>query len=132
MKGSTRTLYNPEPRHVASDPEIPLESGHPLTRSRALKRFIAVVVVASALLYYAASNVVLHRCLPQSRHSDPAKTSSPGHSNPAYLIEASHGAVASENVVCSNIGVDILKDGGNAVDAIIGAVFCIGVVNMFS
>ncbi|ETW81007.1 hypothetical protein HETIRDRAFT_155010 [Heterobasidion irregulare TC 32-1] len=53
-------------------------------------------------------------------------------SNPAYLIEASHGAVASENVVCSNIGVDILKDGGNAVDAIIGAVFCIGVVNMFS
>lgn len=132
MKGSTRTLYNPEPRHVASDPEIPLESGHPPTRSRALKRFIAVVVVTSALLYYAASNVVLRRCLPQSCHSDPAKTSSPGHSNPAYLIEASHGAVASENVVCSNIGVDILKDGGNAVDAVIGTVFCIGVVNMFS
>ena len=132
MKGSTGTLYNSELRHVASDPEIPLESGHPPTRPHALKRFITVIVIASALLYYAASNVVLRHCLPQSRHLDPAKTSSPGHSNPGYLIEASHGAVASENVVCSNVGVDILKDGGNAVDAIIGAVFCIGVVNMFS
>jgi len=52
--------------------------------------------------------------------------------NPAYLIEAEHGAVASENQRCSNIGVDILKEGGNAVDAAIGAVFCTGVVNMFS
>ncbi|PPQ67291.1 hypothetical protein CVT25_005875 [Psilocybe cyanescens] len=52
--------------------------------------------------------------------------------NPAYLIQAHHGAVASENKRCSDIGVDILKDGGNAVDAAIAATFCIGVVNMFS
>ncbi|OAX42511.1 gamma-glutamyltranspeptidase [Rhizopogon vinicolor AM-OR11-026] len=52
--------------------------------------------------------------------------------NPAYLIEAEHGAVASENQRCSNIGVDVLKEGGNAVDAAISAVFCVGVVNMFS
>jgi hypothetical protein len=49
-----------------------------------------------------------------------------------YLIEARHGAVASENHRCSVIGVDILKGGGNALDAAIGATFCIGVVNMFS
>jgi gamma-glutamyltranspeptidase/glutathione hydrolase/leukotriene-C4 hydrolase len=52
--------------------------------------------------------------------------------NPAYLIEAEHGAVASENQRCSDIGVDVLKEGGNAVDAAISAVFCVGVVNMFS
>ncbi|KAK0485936.1 gamma-glutamyltranspeptidase [Armillaria novae-zelandiae] len=52
--------------------------------------------------------------------------------NPAYLIEAEHGAVASENKRCSDIGVDVLKEGGNAVDAVISATFCIGVVNMFS
>ncbi|KAK0212706.1 nucleophile aminohydrolase [Desarmillaria ectypa] len=52
--------------------------------------------------------------------------------NPAYLIEAEHGAVASENKRCSDIGVDVLKDGGNAVDAIISTTFCVGVVNMFS
>ncbi|KAH9176424.1 gamma-glutamyltranspeptidase [Lactarius sanguifluus] len=57
---------------------------------------------------------------------------SPGHRNPAYLIRAEHGAVASENNLCSNVGVQILKDGGNAVDSGVGTTFCIGVVNMFS
>lgn len=52
--------------------------------------------------------------------------------NPAYLITADHGAVAAENKRCSDIGVDVLKDGGNAVDAAISASLCIGVVNMFS
>ncbi len=52
--------------------------------------------------------------------------------NPAYLIKAKHGAVSSENVLCSNIGVEILKEGGNAVDAAVATTFCIGVVNMFS
>lgn len=52
--------------------------------------------------------------------------------NPAYLIQARNGAVASENKRCSDIGVDVLKDGGNAVDTAIAATLCIGVVNMFS
>ena len=52
--------------------------------------------------------------------------------NPAYLIKAKHGAVASENVLCSNIGVEILKEGGNAMDAAVATTFCVGVVNMFS
>jgi gamma-glutamyltranspeptidase/glutathione hydrolase/leukotriene-C4 hydrolase len=55
-----------------------------------------------------------------------------GRRNPAYLIEAKHGAVAAENKRCSDIGVSIMKDGGNAVDAAVGAAFCTGVVNMFS
>ena len=55
-----------------------------------------------------------------------------GDRNPAYLIEAEHGAVAAENKRCSDIGVRILQDGGNAVDAAIGATFCTGIVNMFS
>jgi gamma-glutamyltranspeptidase/glutathione hydrolase/leukotriene-C4 hydrolase len=52
--------------------------------------------------------------------------------NPSYLIRVKHGAVAAENKRCSDIGVDVLKEGGNAVDAAIAATFCIGVVNMFS
>ena len=40
------------------------------------------------------------------------------------------GAVASESKECSKIGVDILKAGGNAADAIVATQFCVGVVGM--
>ncbi|KAK5996203.1 Glutathione hydrolase proenzyme [Cladobotryum mycophilum] len=41
------------------------------------------------------------------------------------------GAVASESSVCSKIGIQLLKDGGNAVDALVGTVFCVGVIGMY-
>ena len=52
--------------------------------------------------------------------------------NTAYLIKAKNGAVASENEICSNLGVDVMKKGGNAVDAAVSVTLCVGVVNMFS
>lgn len=42
-----------------------------------------------------------------------------------------HGAVASESSICSKIGIDLLANGGNAADALVGTVFCIGVVAMY-
>ncbi|KAL8645178.1 MAG: hypothetical protein Q9226_007417, partial [Calogaya cf. arnoldii] len=44
---------------------------------------------------------------------------------------AHHGAVVSENKVCTRIGVDLLKAGGNAADAAVGTTFCVGVVGMY-
>ncbi|KAI1393034.1 gamma-glutamyltranspeptidase [Hypoxylon trugodes] len=41
------------------------------------------------------------------------------------------GAVASENAVCSKVGTDLLKAGGNAADALVGTVFCVGVIAMY-
>jgi gamma-glutamyltranspeptidase/glutathione hydrolase len=38
------------------------------------------------------------------------------------------GAVSSESSECSQIGIDLLKAGGNAADALVGTVFCVGVV----
>ncbi|KAF9947717.1 hypothetical protein BGZ72_010347 [Mortierella alpina] len=52
--------------------------------------------------------------------------------NTPSLIKAKHGAVATEEIHCSEIGVQVLKDGGNAVDAAIASCLCIGTVNMFS
>lgn len=48
------------------------------------------------------------------------------------LIVAQNGAVASEEIHCSQIGVDVLKEGGSAMDAIIAAQLCIGTINAFS
>ncbi|KAG0026785.1 hypothetical protein BGZ81_006093 [Podila clonocystis] len=52
--------------------------------------------------------------------------------NTPYLIRAKHGAVATEEIHCSEIGVQVLKDGGNEVDAAVASCLCIGTVNMFS
>ncbi|KAF9193210.1 hypothetical protein BGZ51_003959 [Haplosporangium sp. Z 767] len=48
------------------------------------------------------------------------------------LIKAKNGAVAAEEIHCSEIGVDVLKEGGNAVDAAIASCLCIGTINSFS
>jgi hypothetical protein len=52
--------------------------------------------------------------------------------NRQMLVHARHGAVATELDICSNIGIKILQEGGNAVDAAIASGICIGSVNMFS
>ncbi|KAI0856567.1 gamma-glutamyltranspeptidase [Xylaria cubensis] len=41
------------------------------------------------------------------------------------------GAVACESEVCSQIGIDLLALGGNAVDAFIGTQLCVGVIGMY-
>ncbi|GAA6061308.1 hypothetical protein JCM10212_005422 [Sporobolomyces blumeae] len=56
----------------------------------------------------------------------------PGLRNPNYLVSGWHGAVASEEERCSEIGVGVLRDNGTAVDAAIATALCVGVVNSFS
>ncbi|CAG8927634.1 unnamed protein product [Penicillium salamii] len=41
------------------------------------------------------------------------------------------GAIASESAICSRHGVDILKKGGNAADALVATNLCVGVVGMY-
>jgi len=104
------------PTHVRSSQTC--RTVHTLGRVR--QAVIIVTCVGIALLFGGLS------CGHSVRHpQDVAR-------NPAYLIRARSGAVASENIICSEIGVDVMKDGGNAVDAAVATTFCIGVVNMFS
>ncbi|KAI8373067.1 gamma-glutamyltransferase [Radiomyces spectabilis] len=49
-----------------------------------------------------------------------------------HMVEGTQGAVAVEAQECSDVGVDILKQGGNAVDAAIASALCIGVINSFA
>ncbi|KAI0410040.1 gamma-glutamyltransferase 1 [Xylaria palmicola] len=50
---------------------------------------------------------------------------------PFHTKDPKLGAVASESSVCSEIGIDALKKGGNAADALVATQFCIGVIGMY-
>ena len=45
------------------------------------------------------------------------------------IIEAEHGVVVADDECCSDIGLDILRAGGHAVDAAVATSLCLGVVN---
>jgi hypothetical protein len=51
--------------------------------------------------------------------------------NPSPVPIPREGAVASESDICSHIGTELLKQGGNAADAMVGTVACVGVVGMY-
>lgn len=59
-----------------------------------------------------------------------AASAAPG-SCPAPQQDANRGAVSSESAICSAIGTQLIKDGGNAVDALVGTVFCVGTTAMY-
>ncbi|OZJ05970.1 hypothetical protein BZG36_01253 [Bifiguratus adelaidae] len=81
---------------------------------------VAVLAVAATLVSLLALNK-----LGYTDEKPPDRFVSP-------LIVAKEGAVAADVIDCSEIGVDILKDGGNAVDSAIATAICIGTIQMYS
>lgn len=52
-------------------------------------------------------------------------------SSPVYHHAPHLGAVASESDICSRVGIDTLKAGGNAADALVSTTLCVGVIGMY-
>ncbi|KAJ3406960.1 hypothetical protein HDU80_010020 [Chytriomyces hyalinus] len=108
----------------------PLSNGdsHHSHSSRAQRRLNAMVLTALAVVLVATGSLVLLL----SARKDAADAGTHLEGPFSKLITARNGAVASENGLCSDIGVTILKKGGSSVDAAIATSLCIGVTNSFS
>ena len=100
--------------------------------AKSKRRSVLRRLLFGGLALYCAGNVVYRHTRSCGHHASDPELPHIGSQNPAVLVKARHGAVASENKRCSDIGVDVLKDGGNAVDAAIATSLCIDVVNPFA
>ncbi|KAI9495243.1 nucleophile aminohydrolase [Zychaea mexicana] len=81
------------------------------------KLLIVLGITAAALLLITGVAVTTLKGRPQSA---------------GRLVTGKRAAVAVEAEECSNTGVEILKQGGNAVDAAIASALCIGVIDSFA
>ena len=105
---------------------------------RSNKRFIiiAVVVLLILIAIIIAVAVVVTR---KNKKSEPATTAPtaktiklPPTGSPGSEGPYKHAVVASDAGPCSEIGRDILKKNGSAMDSAVAVLFCIGVYNMHS
>ena len=69
-------------------------------------------------MYHLHTHLALALVLSQSAFSWTAPSSAYKRSSDQHELKDRLGAVASESSVCSKIGVDLIKDGGNAADAV--------------
>ena len=92
---------------------------------------IAVVATAIALtlaVVLTQSSDSSHSSKSTSNQSNRSNTSNPSGQNRTRL----QGAVASDSEVCSNIGADVMRDNGTAIDAAIATLICLGLIHPHS
>ena len=109
----------------------------PNNRSRIIAVVVATLIVMSVIIILAIVFTRENNSRPSESAQKPPKptakkmlplpTGPPGADGPYK-----HAVVASDAGPCSEIGRDILKRGGTAMDSAIAALFCIGVYNMHS
>lgn len=134
LLGQTSSLHSARPANHHHAGHVHFNGDDPATirakRRRRLFLFLAGTSVLVVLGVIVIVGVVYGHRIRRSRGADEAPDYSklpppqPGLRNPSYLVRGEHGAVATETETCSQIGIDILKDGGKATDAAIGSALC--------
>ncbi|PWZ01586.1 hypothetical protein BCV70DRAFT_199018 [Testicularia cyperi] len=94
----------------------------------------SILILVGVFTIAVTVSIVLKQVLGEfaDPHDPPYSTDPRGRRHPAVLAQGRKAGVATENPTCSQIGIDILKQKGSAVDAAIASTLCVGVTNMFS
>ncbi|KAL2786411.1 gamma-glutamyltranspeptidase [Aspergillus keveii] len=124
------------PKHSPSDPPDPFHkhtramSRSSATRVSNMSRVLRLSFCTTLLLVLVVFN------LPSGAFPSPLASDRPhGRSSELELEleieDGKRGAVASESAICSRHGTDIILMGGNAADAMVATMLCVGVVGMY-
>ncbi|SPO25122.1 related to gamma-glutamyltransferase [Ustilago trichophora] len=95
----------------------------------------SILVLLAIFAFAVTTSIILKNLLGEfdDPTSDPPSTTDPrGRRHPAILAQGKSAGVATENEICSRIGLDVLLEKGTAVDAAVASTLCVGVLNMFS
>lgn len=85
------------------------------------KKTTLSISMVSAFILIISFSIKLLYCLAEKSYKNKAP-------NSFYK----HHAANTENIICSQLGVKIMDEGGNAIDAAIASTICIGILNPFS
>ncbi|SJX66047.1 related to gamma-glutamyltransferase [Sporisorium reilianum f. sp. reilianum] len=107
----------------------------PSRQSKPRSLWNSILVLLAIFTFAIATSIVLKNLLGEfddSVGNDPGSTDPRGRRHPAVLASGRKAGVATENEVCSKVGMDVLLEKGTAVDAAVASTLCVGVLNMFS
>ncbi|CAP70682.1 uncharacterized protein PODANS_3_7450 [Podospora anserina S mat+] len=89
--------------------------------------YIPILPLALSL----ASTLTLTSGLPAPFRYSPEQEQCVLNLDPSTAPNGTRGAVASESKLCSQIGIDMISQGGTAADALVAATLCVGVIGMY-
>lgn len=97
----------------------------------------SILILLSIFIFAILTSIILKNLV--GEFDDPSTSPTPlpgtdprGRRHPAILATGRKAGVATENEICSKIGMDVLLENGTAVDAAVASTLCVGVLNMFS
>ncbi|XP_065055046.1 glutathione hydrolase 1 proenzyme-like [Rhopilema esculentum] len=112
-----------------------MEKGRMKLYAAFLAVLIAVAVIVGVSVHYGtkANNDSAEKGKVVNPSPKPQSTAKPTPSRPPNAAKVfAKAAVATDHELCSNIGKDILKQHGSAVDSLIASLICVGAVNLHS